>query len=115
SLRTGQRFHARPRRSTWQPRRTTRAPNIVRPALGLRVHLSFTRISAISQKGGDYFIASRLVCAGPIPLRELPALPATRHFQVRRDWCPETVFTDSLSVNPDSYGPRVVGNTYQKG
>jgi hypothetical protein len=36
---------------------------------------------------------SRLVCAGPIPYRGEPALPVIRQLQVRREWCPETVFT----------------------
>ena len=87
----------------------------MRPAFGLRVHLLSTRISAISKKEVIISIVSRLVCAGPILLRGEPALPVTRQLQVRREWCPETVFTGSLSVSPDGYGPRVVGNTYQKG
>jgi len=32
-----------------------------------------------------------LVCAGPFPARGNTALPATRQFQVEREWCPVIV------------------------
>ena len=40
-----------------------------------------------------------------------PTLPATRHLQVEREWCPAT-FT--AQADPDGYGLRMVRNTYQK-
>ena len=40
-----------------------------------------------------------------------PALPATRHLQVERDWCPVT-FT--AQADSDGYGLRMVRNTYRK-
>jgi len=45
-----------------------------------------------------------LVCAGPISNRREPALPATRHFQVERDWCPMV-----RAGIPDSTGCGLAG------
>ena len=75
------------------------------------IHADFRHFN----KGGDYFHCQQVGLRRTDSPREEPALPVIRQFQVRREWCPETVFTGSLSVNPDGYGPRVVGNTYQKG
>ena len=38
-------------------------------------------------------------------------LPATRHFQVEREWCPVTL---AAQADPDGYGLRMVRNTYRK-
>ena len=37
-----------------------------------------------------------------------PTLPATRHLQVEREWCPVTL---AAQADPDGYGLRMVRNT----
>lgn len=53
---------------------------------------------------------AQLVRAGPIPYRGEPALPATRHFQVERAWCPVTRAGSRIW---SAAACQVVRNTYQ--
>ena len=66
----------------------------------LPVHLSLTRSNPLIPKE----VISPLSSSAPkgpnrwsapdrFPAREEPVLPETRHIQVMREWCPETVFT----------------------
>ena len=68
--------------------------------LALPVHLSLTRrnplilkevispLSSSASKGPNRWSAP-----DRFPTGEEPVLPETRHIQVMREWCPETVFT----------------------
>jgi len=41
-----------------------------------------------------------------------PTLPAARHIQVEREWCPAIL---AAQADPDGYGLRMVRNTHRKG
>jgi hypothetical protein len=56
-------------------------------------------------------IPGQLVCAGPIPNRGEPGLPATRRFQVGREWCP-VILAGFRTWLATAY--QVVRNTYQR-
>jgi len=53
---------------------------------------------------------ARWSASGQSPQGE-PTLPATRHLQVGREWCPVTL---AAQADPDGYGLRMVRNTYRK-
>ncbi|TCO77841.1 hypothetical protein EV688_102301 [Chromatocurvus halotolerans] len=55
-------------------------------------------------------IEGQLVCAGTIPNRGEPVLPEFRHFQVEREWCPETQAGFRIWL---AAAHRMVRNTYQ--
>ena len=52
---------------------------------------------------------ARWSASEPSPQGE-PTLPATRHLQVEREWCPATL---AAQADSDGYGLRMVRNTYQ--
>ena len=69
------------------------------------------------KKGGDVSramhdrpVSGQLVCAGPIPNRGEPVLPATRRFQVEREWCPMILAGSRTWL---ATACQVVRNTYQ--
>jgi hypothetical protein len=89
----------------------------IRGSHWLLVHLQTMRIYSANLKGGDITIVKRspvfghlLVCTGPSFSQKAPVLPESRHFQVIGSRVPRLF---SLSVSPDGYDPRVVGNTNQ--
>lgn len=66
-------------------------------------------------KGGDYFHCQSVGLRRTDSLKGKTGVACDQAFSGPTGLVSRDRFTGSLSVSPDGYGPRVVGNTYQKG